>query len=77
MFSPLNRQSGRGKNPARMCKILNSLSPFFRGIWRQFLRSFYLVEGKRLTSEHFAGDGHGIALLFCQPVLLRIRRGQD
>jgi hypothetical protein len=77
MFSLLNRQAGSGKNPARMCKILNSLSQFFRGIRRQFRRPFYLVESERFRSEHFARVGHGIALLVRQPVLIRIRSRRD
>jgi len=77
MFSLLNTESDRGNNPARMCKILNSLSPFLHEVLRQFSRPFYLIEGERLKSGRFAGVGHGIALLVRQPVLLRIRSGKD
>jgi hypothetical protein len=77
VFRLLNMEKGRGKNAARMCKILNSLSAFFLEVWRQLSRPFYLVEGARLSSERFCWVGHGIALLVRQPVLLRIRSGKD
>ena len=77
MFSLLNRRLGGGKNPARMGKILNNLSLFFHGVWRQFSWPFYLVEGERLRSEGFPGVGHRIAFLIRQPVLIRIRSGKD
>jgi hypothetical protein len=77
MFSLLNTRPGKGNFPARVCKILNFLSQFFHGTWRQFSRSFYLIEGERVRSEHFTNVGHRIALLVRQPVLIRIRSRKD
>jgi hypothetical protein len=77
MFSLLNTVWRRGKNRARMCKILNSLSQFFQGLGRRLLRPFYLIDGERFRGEAFARVGHGIALLVRQPALLRIRSRKD
>jgi hypothetical protein len=77
VFSLLNGQALVGKNPARMCKILDSLSLFFHGIWRGFLRPVYLLEGLRLRSELSPEVGYRIAFFLRQPALLRIRGGKD
>jgi hypothetical protein len=77
VFSLLNSQTVAGKNPARMCKILDSLSLFSHGIWRRFLRPFYLLEGLRLRSMLSPRVGYGIAFFLRQPALLRIRSGKD
>ena len=77
MFNLLNSRIGKGKSSARMCKILNSLSPFFHCPRLLFSWSLYLVERERFRSVLFPGVGNRIAFLNPQPVLLRIRSGKD
>jgi hypothetical protein len=72
MFNLLNSDSARGKIPARMCKILDSLSQFFHGVWRRFSRGFYFIEDERVISKHSATVGLSIALLIRQLAMLRI-----
>jgi hypothetical protein len=76
MFSPLNRESGSGKNRPRMCKILDSLSPFSHGPRRKFSRLFYLLEGKRLRDGLFLWVGLRIAFLLHLSSVARIRSGK-
>jgi len=77
VFSLLNNDQGEGKISARMCKILNSLPPFFHEIWREFSRSFYVVEGDRFRNGHFADVGYRIASLVRRPVLFQIHGKKD
>lgn len=77
MFILLNSDSADGKIPARMCKILDSLSPIFHGLWTCLSRTPYPVEGERVRNKHSAAVGLSIALLIRQPALLRIRSRKD
>jgi hypothetical protein len=77
MFSLLNSESAKGKIPARMCKILDSLSQFFHGVWPRFSCAFYPIEDERIRSKHSVAVGLSIALLVRQPALLRIRSRKD
>jgi hypothetical protein len=72
MFSLLNSGHGRGKSGARMCKILNSLSEFFRGPRQRRSGPFYLLEGKRFRDALFLWVGLRIAFLLHLPVVARI-----
>lgn len=77
MFNLLNTDGSDGTNRARMCKILNSLFPFFHGAGRLFWQAFYLVENKVFRNALFGNVGYRIALLVRQPVLVRIRSRKD
>jgi hypothetical protein len=76
-FSLLNKQTAAGKNQTRMCKILDCLSQFYRGLWRCFQSHLYLLDGEGLTGGLSAEIGCRIAFLFGQPVLLRICSGKE
>ena len=57
-----------------MCKILDSLSPFFHDLWPRLSRACYRVESERVRSGHSVAVGLSIALLVRQPAMLRVRR---
>lgn len=77
MFSLLNNKRQSGKSPAWMCKILDSLSPFFRAISLRFWQWRYLVESGQFRNEDSAYVGLRIALLIRQPAVLHIRSRKD
>ena len=76
MFSLLNSGNDKGKERARMCKILDSLSVFFHAVRQRFGRPFYLLEGKRLSDCLFLWVGLRIAFLVHLPAFARMRPGK-
>lgn len=77
MFSLLNKPARTGKIRTRMCKILDCLSPFCRGIRRRFLLASYPLASERVSRMLFSKVGYRIAFPIPQPVLLRVRSGKD
>ncbi len=76
MFNLLNTQIAKGRDPAKMCKILDSLSVFFDGVRQPVAGPFYLLEGEGFRDKTFPGVGHRIAFPVRQPVGVRIRNGR-
>ena len=77
MFSLLNTKIGKGREPAKVCKILDSLSVFFDSIWEAVAGPFYLLESQGFRSKIFLRGGHQIALLVRQRVWVRIQDGRS
>jgi hypothetical protein len=77
MFSLLNTEIAKGSNPARMCKILDSLSAFFDSLRQAVAGPFYLLEGEEFRSKICPRVGHRIAFLIRQPVWARIQDGRS
>ncbi len=77
MFSLLNTEIGKGRDTAKVCKILDSLSVFFDSIREAVAGPFYLLEGEGFRSKIFPGVGHGIAFLVRQRVWVRIQDGRS
>ncbi|PYT63398.1 MAG: hypothetical protein DMG35_04220 [Acidobacteria bacterium] len=73
MFSLLNKRIDKGRDPAKMCKIIDSLSVFSDSIRQRVARPFYLLEGEGFRGKIFPGVGHRIAFPVRQPVWVRIR----
>jgi hypothetical protein len=61
MFNMLNTLPETGKQPPMVCKILDSLSVFFRGILLPSERPFYLLERMGLRNHGFQAFGLRIA----------------
>jgi hypothetical protein len=76
MFSLMNTRGDEGKNSAWMCKILDFLSEFFRGIRQPLGRLFYLLEGQRLRDGLLLWVGLRIAFLPHMRAFARIRSGR-
>jgi len=77
MFSLLNKEIDKGRDMARMCKFLDSLSVFFDSIREAVAGPFYLLEGEGLRRNTFPRVGHRIAFLVRQPVWVRTRDGRS
>jgi hypothetical protein len=76
MFSLLNAQIDQGSDPAKMCKILDSLSVFFDSVRQPVAGPFYLLEGEGFRNKIFPGVGHRIAFAVRQPVGVQFRDGR-
>jgi hypothetical protein len=76
MFNLLNKRIDKGRDPARMCKIVDSLSAFFDNIRQLVAVPFYLLEGERFRGKTLQRIGHRIAFAVRQPVCVRIRDGR-
>ena len=76
MFSLLNTKIDKGRDPAKVCKFLDSLSVFFHAMRQRFGRPFYLLEGRRLRDRLFLWVGLRIAFLVHLPAFARIRAGK-
>ncbi len=73
MFSLLNTKIDKGRDPAKVCKFLDTLSLFFDSIRQAVAGPFYLLEGEGFRSKIFPQRGHQIDFLLRQPVWVQIR----
>lgn len=76
MFSRLNTTTDKGRDPAKVCKILDYLSVFSDSVGQAFARPFYLLEGEEVRKKIFPGIGHGIAVPVRQQVWVQIQNGR-
>ncbi len=77
MFSLLNIEIDKGRDTAKVCKILDSLSVFFDSIREAVAGLFYLLEGEGVRRNTFPRVGHRIAFVVRQPVWVRIQDGRS
>jgi hypothetical protein len=77
MFNILNKEPGKGKNSPRVCKFLDSLSPFSHGIRRLRESLSYVLERMGFRNRGFQPVGLRIAFSIGRPAFLGIRSGKD
>jgi hypothetical protein len=77
MFSLLNKRIDKGRDTAKVCKILDCLSAFCDSTLQPVAGLFYLLEGERFRNKIVPGVGHGIAFLVRQRVWVRIQDGRS
>jgi hypothetical protein len=77
MFNMLNSYSEKGKNPAKVCKILDRVSAYSHGTTMPCGAPFYLLEGMGFRNCQFPLFGSRIAFDIWQPALIRIPIGKD
>jgi hypothetical protein len=74
MFSPLNKQPKKGKNPPMVRKFLDMVSRFLQRCRRAFRNFLYLLERMNLSIPFLQPIGLRIAFATRQPAAVPVRR---